>query len=55
MYCFHASCASSLLGTGLDEIAGIITHGILRSRALVLLQTRSVLTRPFVLLEVPRG
>lgn len=51
--CFlDASCATSLLGAGLDEIVGIITHGIRRSRALVLVQTRSVLTRPFVLLEI---
>jgi len=51
--CFlDASCASNLLGEGLDEIRGIIAHGMKRSRALVLLQTKSVLTRPFVLLEI---
>lgn len=51
--CFlDASCASALLGQGLDEIKSIITSGIKRSRALVLLQTKNVLSRPFVLLEV---
>lgn len=51
--CFlDASCATSVLGQGLDEISAIVTNGVRHSEALLLVQTRSVLSRPFVLLEV---
>jgi hypothetical protein len=52
--CFlDASCAASVIGgQGLGEISAIVTAGVQHSEALVLVQTRSVLSRPFVLLEV---
>ena len=51
--CFiDASCAAHVLGEGLNEINAIISTGVQRSKALLLIQTRSVLSRPFVLLEV---
>lgn len=49
---FDASCAANVLGSGLNEIKAIVSNGVKRSKALVLLQIKSALTRPSVLLEV---
>ncbi len=38
--------------TDAENINSILSEGLARSRALVLLQTKGVLTRPFVLLEL---